>query len=292
VFKAGLVLSEISTNVRFDNSGLEQAVPAILTAGLAYQFDPSTLVSMDVPWTLSDDVLLNDQNIRIRSGLEHWFFDGRFALRAGFTSFVTLPGEFSLGASYRTNDWSVDYAFMNHSDNLGNSHRIDANYYFNADTGKPAPKPYMVQAYVGDQKIYLKWDIPEGSEASGFLVYIRQEDEKDFHRAKQDLLQTRYCLLKGAKNGVRYHLFIRSVVEGQEKYSCDEWTVTALPMSQGAKKYYDQGVADFKDNKISSALYSARKAEELDPNNYEIKDLIQKLETTHHEGLVPEEDKP
>ena len=40
---------------------------------------------------------------------------------------------------------------------------------------------------------------------------------------------------------------------------------------------------------ISAALYAARKAEEFDPNNYDIKNLIRKLETSHHEGLVPDD---
>jgi hypothetical protein len=288
-FKAGLVLTDVSTSLRFGDTGVEQAVPSILTGGLAYKFDPYTLIAADVPWTLSNDVLLNNQNVRIRSGVEHWFFDGKLGLRAGFISFVTLPGEFSIGASYKATDWSLDYAFMNHSDNLGNSHRIEANYYFNAGTGKPEPRPYMVQSLVGDQKIYLKWDIPAGSEADGYLVYVKSDTDMDFHRAKQELLQTKYCLLRGAKNGLRYHIYIRSVVGGQEKYSCNEWIAIAQPMSEDAKKYYDQGLQELNLNKGSSALYDARKAEEFDPNNYDIKNLIQKLETTNHAGLVPED---
>ncbi|HTC22361.1 MAG TPA: fibronectin type III domain-containing protein, partial [bacterium] len=250
---------------------------------------PYTLIAADVPWTLSDDVLLDNQNVRIRSGVEHWFFDGKLGLRAGFISFVTLPGEFSIGASYKATDWSLDYAFMNHSDNLGDSHRIEANYYFNAGSGKPEPRPYMVQSLVGDQKIYLKWDIPAGSQADGYLVYVKSDTDMDFHRAKQELLLTKYCLLRGAKNGLRYHIFIRSVVDGQEKYSCNEWVAIAQPMSEDAKKYYDQGLEALNQNKVSTALYAARKAEEFDPNNYDIKNLIQKLETTNHDGLVPEE---
>ena len=289
--KAALMLTDISTTLRFNSTGVEQTVPAILTAGLAYKFDPYTTLSADMPWTLSDDVLLSGQNVRIRSGVEHWFFDGKLGLRAGFISFVTLPGEFSVGASYKTPDWSLDYAFMNHSDNLGNSHRLDANYYFNAGTGAPDPKPYMVQSLVGDQKIYLKWDVPTGSSADGYLVYVKSDEDQDFHRAKQDPLLTKYCLLRGAKNGLRYHVVIKSVVGGQEKFACNEWVVIAQPMNEEAKKYYDQGVTQFNQNKISEALYSARKAEEFDPNNYDIKNLIQKLETSSHEGLVPEDSK-
>jgi hypothetical protein len=264
----------------------------VLTLGLAYQFDPYTFVTSDVPWTLSNDSLFGGEDVRFRGGVEHWFLDGRLGLRAGFISFVSIAGEFSLGASYRANDWSVDYAFANHPD-LGNNHRLSASFFFNSGPpGQVEPKPYMVQSLVGDQKIYLKWDIPEGSKCDGYLVYIRSDDEKDLRRAKQELLSTKYCLLRGAKNSVRYHIVIRSVIDGQEKYSCDEWIAVAQPMTEDAKKYYDQSLADFKQNKTSEALYEARKAEEFDPNDYDIKNLIQKLETTHHEGLVPEDEKP
>jgi hypothetical protein len=88
---------------------------------------------------------------------------------------------------------------------------------------------------------------------------------------------------------LRYHLFIKSVVDGKEKFSCDEWVTTPKTMSADAKKYYDQGTGYFDKKDLSAALYAARKAEEFDPNNYDIKNLIRKLETTHHEGLVPEE---
>lgn len=59
-------------------------------------------------------------------------------------------------------------------------------------------------------------------------------------------------------------------------------------MSDEARHFYDAGVQSFNANDLPSALFSTRKAEELDPNNYEIKDLLRKLETTHHEGMVPE----
>jgi hypothetical protein len=291
-FKAGLVLTDLSTTVHYNTSGEEETIPNVLTLGLAYLFDPYTLLSADVPWTLSNDVLFGGEDVRFRGGVEHWFFDGRLGVRAGFISFLSLPGEFSLGASYRTPEWSVDYAFANHPD-LGNNHRLSASYYFNPETpGKIEPRPIMEESLVGDGEIYLKWRIPEGSHTDGFLVYLRSGEEKDFQRAKQELLQTNYCLLRGAQNGVPYHIIIRSVVGGEEKYSCNEWVVTPRPMLEDAKKFYDIGVDDLKQNDISSALYSARKAEEFDPNNYDIKNLIRELETTHHEGLIPENNAP
>jgi len=283
---AGLALTDISTTIRFDQSGVEQSVPSVLTPGVAFYFDPNTLLDVDVPWTLDNDVLLNDQNVRIRSGVEHWFLDGKLGLRGGFTSFLTLPGDFSLGASYRNQQWSIEYAFMTHADNLGNSHRLSVAWDF--EGGPPQPKPFIVESYVGDEKIYLKWDIPKGSHADGYIVYLRSDSDTDFRRAKQQPLTSNYCLLRGAQNGVRYHLFIRSVVGGEEKYRCDEWITAPRPMSDEAKHFYDAGLQSFNANDLPTALFSARKAEEVDPNNYEIKDLLRKLETTNHDGLVQE----
>ncbi len=284
----GLALTDLTTNIRFDQTGVEQAIPSILTPGAAFYFDPNTLLSVDVPWTLDNDVVLNEQNLRIRSGIEHWFLDGRLGLRGGFTSFITLPGDFTMGASYRNQQWSIEYAFMTHSDNLGNSHRLSVAWDFEGSGGPPQPKPYIVESFVGDEKIYLKWDIPKGSQTDGYYVYLRTDNDEDFHRAKQQPLSSNYCLLRGAQNGIRYHLFIRSVVGGQEKYRCDEWVTTPRPMSDEARHFYEAGLQSFNANDLPSALFSARKAEEADPNNYEIKDLLRKLETTHHEGLVPQ----
>jgi hypothetical protein len=289
---AGLVLTDVSTTIRFDQSGEEQSIPSILTPGVAFYFDPETLLDVDVPWTLDNDVLLNEQNVRIRSGIEHWFLDGRLGLRGGFTSFLTLPGDFSLGASYRNQQWSIEYAFMTHSDNLGNSHRLSVNWDFEGPGGPPQPKPFIVASYVGDQMIYLKWGIPQGSQADGYYIYLRTDSETDFHRAKQQPLTGDYCLLRGAQNGVKYHLYVRSVVGGEEKYRCDEWITIPRPMSDEARHFYDAGVQSFNANDMPSALFSTRKAEEMDPNNYEIKDLLRKMENTHHEGLVPESGTP
>lgn len=285
---AGLALTDISTSIRFDQSGVEESIPTILTPGVAFNFDPNTLLAVDVPWTLDNDVLLNNQNLRFRSGIEHWFLDGRLGLRGGFTSFLTLPGDFSLGASYRNQQWSIEYAFMTHSDNLGNSHRLSLTWDFEGAAGPPQPKPFIVESYVGDQKIYLKWDIPKGSHADGYYIYLRSDSDQDFRRAKQQPLTSNYCLLRGAQNGARYHLFIRSVVGTEEKYRCDEWVTAPRPMSDDAKHFYDAGLQSFNSNNLPAALFSTRKAEESDPNNYEIKDLLRKLENTNHEGLVPE----
>jgi hypothetical protein len=286
--KAGLVINDPATTVRFDSTGIEQKVTPILNFALAYKFDPDTMIATDVPWKLADEAVPGSQNVRLRAGIEHWFFNSRFGLRAGYMYLGTSPGEFSLGSSFRMPDWSVNYAIMRHAEGGEFSHRFSASYSINLAPRAPDPKPYFLKSYVGDEKIYLSWDIPQGTKAEGYVVYVRTDDETEFHRAKPEPLQTTYCLLKGAKNGVRYHFFIRSVIEGQEKFSGNVWVTTPKPMSGEAQKYFEAAFKDYQGNNLSSALYAVRKAEELDPNNFDIKDLIRRLETTHHEGLIPE----
>ncbi len=286
---AALVMDDISTTARFD-SGVEQDLPTIITPAFAFRFDKDTLISLDLPWTLSD-YTNQTSDLEFRGGLEHWFFDGKLGLRVGYLSLATLPGEFTVGASYRTYQWSVDYAYINHSNDLGNSHRLDGSWYFDTQSPdfKPEARPYVIETFVSDQKIYFKWDIPQGSQADGYYVYIKTDADGAFQKAKQEALTTKYCLLRGAVNGTRYHVYITSVVDGKEKLSCNEFIATPKPMDEDAQHYYQVGVQYFNQNNLSAALYAARKAEDLDPDNYDIKDLLRKLDTTHSEGLVTQE---
>ena len=287
---AGLVFDDIATTARFD-SGVEEDLPTIITPGLAFRFDKDTLVSLDLPWTVSD-YTGGTSDLEFRSGLEHWFFDGKLGLRVGYLSLQTLPGEFTVGASYRTYQWFVDYAYINHSNDLGNSHRIEGGWYFDTQSPdfKPEARPYVIETFVSDQKIYFKWDVPQGSQADGYYVYIKTDADSNFRKAKQEALDTKYCLLRGAVNGSRYQIYIVSVIDGKEKLSSNVFIATPKPMSDDALHYYQVGVQYFNLNNLSAALYATRKAEELDPDNYDIKDLLRKLDTTHSQGLVSQEE--
>jgi hypothetical protein len=290
VFRAGLVFDDISTTVKF-NTGDEENLPTVITPGLAFEFDKDTLLSLDLPWTL-EGYTNNTPDLEVRSGLEHWIFDGKLGFRVGYLSLETLPGEITLGASYRTYQWFVDYAYIDHSDNLGNSHRLSVGWYFDTQSPDyiPDPRPFIVETYTADQKIYFKWDIPQGSQADGYFVYIKNDGEIDFHKAKQEPLTTKYCLLRGATNGASYHIYVRSVVDGKEGPASNEFIATARPMSSDAQHYYDIGLQYFNQNNLSASLYATRKAEAFDPDNYDIKDLLRKLENAHNEGLVSQEE--
>lgn len=285
---AGLVLDDLSTTTRFGN-GVEEDLPTLITPGLALKFDKNTLLSIDFPWTLPADSNQNS-DVEFHGGMEHWFFDGQLGLRVGYLGLEGQPGEFTMGAGYRAYQWFVNYAYVSNSNDLGNSHRIEGGWLFDVmnPNFKPDPSPTVTANFVSDGKIYFKWSIPEGSRADGYFVYIRADGESGFHKAKQEALKTDYCLLRGAVNGTRYHLYVTAVVDGKEKFKSNEFTATPRPMSKDALRFYDLGVGFFNQNNLPEALYAARKAEALDPDDYDVRDLLRKLDTTHQQGLVPQ----
>ncbi len=294
-FKAALTLTDISTSVHFDANGLDQAVPPILTAGLAYQWGRSTLFSFDIPWMLNNDIVLGGQgwgNVRFRGGAEQWLFNGGLGLRAGVISFLTLPAEFSVGAGLRASNLSFDLAFSSHPQ-LGDSYRCSFGLLLDKDSPEnPVPRPLIIQSFPGDGQIYLKWEIPRGSLADGYMIWIRTDNDKEFRRARLDPLQGDSCLLRGALNGLPYHIYVRSIVQGKEKYLSNELIAKARPMATEAKEFYDKAMIEFGRKHMSEALSAIRKAEEIDPRDYELKDFHLRLESPDQGGLVPEGNKP
>jgi hypothetical protein len=229
-----------------------------------------------------------DEGFRFRGGLQHWLFDHRLGFRTGYIGYSTLPGMISLGTSYHGMGWTLDYAFLNHPKDLGNSHRLSAGWRFGhgGEYGHERVRPYRLETLVGDRCILLGWLAPEGVRVEGYWVYFREEGQGEFQRAQQALLKEEQCLLRGARNGIPYRLCVTAVIEGKESARSNALSVTPRPMLEEARRYYDEGVRLFGEDKLSSSLYSVRRAEALDPNNYEIKDLLRKLQEAMQKGLV------
>lgn len=284
----GLSLTDLSTTLRFQN-GVEQTVPRAFTPSVAFRYDPDTLVALD--FNCADGRLVPDESdLRFRIGAERWFFNRRWALRAGFEKFTTLKGDLSLGTSYETKRWSVDYAYMGHAQGLGNSHRLSTTWKFNAPGIVAAEEvvPVDLEALVGDGKIHLHWKIPPKSRVDGYWVYFRTDDEKEYHRRRPEFLETDYCVLRGAQNNVNYHVYIRLVVDGRQGTPSNEVTASPRPLLPIAQDSFEVGVKDLNDGKIEEGLAAARKAEEQDPANIDVKDLLRRLQKMRDEGLIKE----
>jgi len=291
-FRVGLCITDLSTSVRF-KVGNEQPVPRVISPGISFAFNRDTLFAMDFSYTDRGN-FSSDKRMLLRGGLEHWLFDHRVGFRTGYIGYSTLPGMFSLGTSYRGNRWSLDYAFMNHPKQLGNSHRVSAGWKFGrgGELEDSRIRPYHLGSLVGDSRIQLTWNAPEGVEVDGYWVYFKMENDQDYQRAQQGLLKSQQCILRGAQNGSWYKVYVTAIIGGKESPRSGEISVTPRPMSLEAKHFYDLGVRQLDENKLSASLYATRKAEELDPNNYEIKELLRKLVDASKKGLVGPGKKP
>ncbi|GEM_PF-1911523 len=284
--RVGFAVTDLFTTLRFTD-GLEQIIPRLYTPGVAFKFDPDTEISMDLGWTDTQSLSQEDK-FRVRGGLEHWFFDRKWGIRAGFEKFTTLPGELTLGTSYESKRWSLDYAFMSHPQLLGNSHRIGASWKFDLP-GISAPEEVFLtdlSGLVGDEKIQLNWTLPPKIRVDGYWIYYRAEDENEYHRRRPEFLETNYCVLRGAHNGVRYHVYVRLIVNGKQGEPSHEIVLTPRPILGEAKPFYDRGVVSLDSGDTETAMAQARQAEQLDPDNFDIKELLRRIVTARQEGLL------
>lgn len=284
--QGALVLTDLATTLRFPN-GLEQTVPRIVTLGGALFFQRHTLLALDVNWTDST-VVPKDQKWRVRGGLEHWFLGEKFALRTGFEGFQTLSGSFSAGTGYRTKRFQMDYAYLSHSQNLGNSHRISLDWKFNPSEfiENADARPYDLQVLVDQRQIHLQWKVSPKADVQGFYVWLKEEGEKDYRKVRPEPFPITECLLKGAEDGKRYQLYVQSILaegEGPRSYSV---TAEPRPMQNEARHFFDQAMKLYNEKQYSRSLYMARRAEELEPVNYAVKELLRKLQAAYKSGWV------
>jgi len=283
-----LTFTDLFTTMRYNN-GVEQSMPRAITPSVAFRYDENTLVGLDTNFYNMRTVSAEGK-FRFRLGAERWFFNRRWALRAGYEKFTTVPGTFSLGAGYENKRWSLDYAYLGHQRNLGNSHRVSAAWSFDAP-GVAQPEgihPVDLQALVGEQKIHLRWKLPPKARVDGYWVYYRAEEEKEYHRRRPEFLETDYCVLRGAMNGVKYHIYLCLVTDGKQGPPSNEVTAIPRPILPAAKESYDIGVQYFNEGKYEEGLSAARKAEQQDPENIDVKELLRRLQKAKNEGLVKE----
>ena len=282
----GLALTDLFTTVRYA-TGVEQDVPFMFTPGVAFKFDPDTSADLDFSWADTRQISTEDR-FRFRGGLEHWFFNHQWGIRAGYEKYTTLPGQMAVGASYQTKKWAVDYAYGNHPRDLGNSHRISLSWNWARHVEVPPEEitPINLTCLLGDQKIYLSWELPLKARVEGYWVYYRTDQEKEFHRRRPDDIETNYCVLRGAANGVNYHIYVRLISAGKQGPPSQEVSVSPRPLLPEAKPFFDRGVNHLNSGSIAEGLAAARQAEQLDPQNYDIKELIRRLQQAHKEGLL------
>lgn len=232
----GFFAQDLDTVLRWE-SGVEETIPLYLQVGTAYYLEENLVVACDwsffndpnisgepldqplytsdTPATATPVTSLAPDQSRPHVGLEGWFFDGHLGLRTGYTGFATIPGAFTGGVSYRQADYGVDYAYMGHAENLGDSHRLSAHYQFGPGGERPrvvalVNPPVNFAARPINNGVQLTWDANPDPHVTGYTIYMSRAPGADYIPIQKRIKDSK-VIVDGLTNGNRYYFVITSV---------------------------------------------------------------------------------
>ncbi len=125
------VVNDLDTNAEWNN-GARESVPYSARFGAAWIFDRTALAAMDMKYFSGRP---GSEGFGTYIGGEKTFENeiaGNFGFRAGFAweSIYESGAALAFGFSYSRKEFKVDYAFLPDMRGFGESHKIDASWYF------------------------------------------------------------------------------------------------------------------------------------------------------------------
>ncbi len=229
----GFFIQDVDTNLDWDGGLSDEKIPTSFRLGTAYYIEDNLLVTSDFEF-FSDlniagkpiaEVLYDAQGntisslppeeLRIHVGVEGWFFKRHLGLRGGYTSFVTMPGRFTGGATYREDTWQVDYAYIGHAEHLGDSHRFSLIFRFGQEKSKikaisVVRPPKNLQAYPGNNVVNLTWEASEEPNVTGYAVYMSKSPGTRYIPVVKRIKEN-YVTIDGLNNGTRYYFVVTAI---------------------------------------------------------------------------------
>lgn len=205
----GLCAQDLDTTIRYQ-AGNEDPVALSVKGGASYEFTDDLVTSFEFE-SINDPNLGN--HTLLHAGIEGWFFEDHLGLRTGYSDFMTLPGQFTAGISYRSNTWGIDYAYIGHPQYLGSSHRISASWRFGESfLGKVKSFiPEGVNAYVQGDIITLKWNSSPSISLAGYNVYFSKTSGGGYVKINQQPIKANYYSLRGLERNTHYYFVVSSV---------------------------------------------------------------------------------
>jgi len=232
----GFLAQDLDTVLRWQ-SGVEETVPLYIQVGTAYYLEENLVASVDFSFFNDPNIsgeplstplytsttagaatevttLAPDQS-RPHVGLEGWFFNGHLGLRCGYTGFATIPDAFTGGVSYRTDQFGVDYAYMGHAENLGDSHRLSAHMSFGAGGERPrvvalVNPPNNVAARPINNAVQLTWDVNPDPHVTGYTIYMSRAPGGSYIPIQKRMKENK-VIIDGLTNGARYYFVVTAV---------------------------------------------------------------------------------
>lgn len=230
----GLFIQDIDTNIYWSGGTSEEQIPTVFKIASAYYLEENIVMSCDFDFfkdmnisgqPLSEPIYdsarnvtitaLEPQDNRVHVGLEGWFFRNHLGLRGGYTAFATMPGRFTGGVSYKENTWEVDYAYIGHSEHLGDSHRLNVTLRFGQpkDTIKAVSvvkAPKDLKAYPANNAVNLTWEPNTDPNVTGYAIYMSKSPGARYIPVAKRVKEN-YVTIDGLQNGTRYYFVIASI---------------------------------------------------------------------------------
>jgi len=231
--RVGFAWQDMSTELKEQN-GVIQSIPGAIRMGFAYQFERWVMIAAD--WEQYQDVLgklsaaasSTDQRVssfsdnRLRAGVEGWFFDGTLGVRIGYVGFASMPGRYAGGLSYRANDWEVDYAYLGHAGNLGDSHRASFALRFGRESvgGVKPSTPVGLKVSAKDSEVELLWNPSPEPTVGAYNIYVSTAPGGEYR--KVNTVSVPSARVIGLENGRTYYFVVTSITNSQPPMESDK----------------------------------------------------------------------
>lgn len=156
----GLTLTDGAGQIRW-GGGLQEDLPPVLRFSMAYKVlllrEENTVAAFDLDQVASPQYS-SDTDRKLRLGVEQWFFDNTFGVRAGYVTPFGYPGFWTVGASLKWEGLEFDYAFRSGDvttpDHIPQSSYFQLTYRFGP---KATPEPPKISAKA-DPRVFTPRD--------------------------------------------------------------------------------------------------------------------------------------
>ncbi len=266
----GLSIFDMQSSIRWKN-GIEEKIPLLIKSGIGYISNDLFNLTCDID-IINDKKFINNYKTMIKFGLEKKI--NFISLRIGYSGFTTVLSSLTFGFGILTKNYEINYSFLNHTEELGVTHKIDLKISLFYDNYL---SPINVKIFSGDKKAYIKW-VSNFGKPDIYRVYIKSKSGENIIKEKNAKSSEANFLIENLENGLEYTIEIYAVYNGIEKETSGKIEITPKQMDSKIKLFYKNAQMMYISGKYKEALNDLKEAEKIDNKNADIIILKEKIE--------------
>ncbi len=266
----GLAIFDMQSSIRWKN-GIEEKIPLLIKTGIAYHAKDLLNFTMDLD-IINDKQYVNNYKALIKFGVEKTI--DFVSLRIGYAGFSTVLSSITFGLGIKLENFDINYSFLNHTEELGTTHKIDIklriplmNY----------GEYFKIKIFKGDKKVYIKW-LSEAKKPDLYKIYIESEKGEKIFKEKYSSKEETNFLIENLENGVKYFIEISAIYSGKEKEKTEKIAIIPEKMDEKIKLFYKNAKVLYSNNKYEEALSELKNAEKINDGDADIIMLKEKIE--------------